>query len=403
MKARYKRRAFVAAAAAVVIIPISLFSCQPVMAAFLEEEGYRDILNRQADLGRLWEIEDQMDRFSDQEVKKAFPEYQPKSLLRRMLEGNFSFDIKKVLKDLLAALFKEVYENAGIIVKLLATVLLCAVLKNLQGNFLSESVGELAFFACYALVVSTVLVSLNLALDIGREVIEKMVGFMYATVPIMFAFLASGGSITSAGIFQPVMLMVVEITASLIKNIFIPMVYLSAILAIVDNVSEKLSISRFTRFIKQVSAWSLGIILTLFVGVVSLQGSFGAAVDGVTGKAAKFAIGTFIPVAGKYLADAADAVIGCTLLLKNAAGAAAMVGIIAMCSVPLIKIIALTVLYRLTCALIEPLSDKRITACIGEIADSLALMFGIVASVAFMFLISITAIIGAGNIAAMLR
>jgi len=44
----------------------------------------------------------------------------------------------------------------------------------------------------------------------------------------------------------------------------------------------------------------------------------GAVVDGVTSKTAKFAIGAFIPVAGKYLADAADAVIGCTLLIKNA-------------------------------------------------------------------------------------
>ena len=60
--------------------------------------------------------------------------------------------------------------------------------------------------------------------------------------------------------------------------------------------------------------------MTLFIAIVTLQGAIGAVVDGVTSKTAKFAIGVFIPVAGKYLADAADAVIGCTLLIKMLLG-----------------------------------------------------------------------------------
>ena len=125
--------------------------------------------------------------------------------------------------------------------------------------------------------------------------------------------------------------------------------------------------------------------------------------DGVTGKTAKFAIGALIPIAGKYLADAADAVIGCTLLIKNAAGIAAMIGIIGICIIPLIKIFAMIALYRITCILIEPIADKRISNCISEMANTLTYILGISASVAFMFLISITAIIGASNIASMIR
>jgi len=119
----------------------------------------------------------------------------------------------------------------------------------------------------------------------------------------------------------------VQVSATIIKNILIPLIVLSTIISIVDNISDKIQISRLSSFLKNITQWTLGLILTIFVAIVSLQGSLGAVVDGVTSKTAKFAIGAFIPVAGKYLADAADAVIGCTLLIKNAVGVAIMIGL----------------------------------------------------------------------------
>jgi stage III sporulation protein AE len=126
-------------------------------------------------------------------------------------------------------------------------------------------------------------------------------------------------------------------------------------------------------------------------------------VDGVTSKTAKFAISTFVPVAGKYLADAADTVIGCTLLIKNAAGIAVMIGIIAICIVPLLKIAALVLIYKAAGALVEPISDKRMSSCINDVAGSIVYVLGIAASVTFIFLITVTAIISAGTMSAAIR
>ncbi len=117
----------------------------------------------------------------------------------------------------------------------------------------------------------------------------------------------------------------------------------------------------------------------------------------IASKTVKFAIGTFIPVVGGYLSDAADTVIGCSLLIKNAAGVIVLIGIIAVCLMPIMKIAAVVLLYKITCALVEPISEKRITDCINDIANSMILIIGSVAVVAFMFIVSITAIIGAGG------
>jgi stage III sporulation protein AE len=280
---------------------------------------------------------------------------------------------------------------------------LCALLKNLQTSFLKENVGELAFFICYIVVVSLLVIGFKETSELGIGVIEKMVGFMYATLPIMITLLITGGNVVSGGIFQPILIMAVEISATVVKNIFIPIIFLSTILSIINNISDKIHLSKLAELIKKIGIILIGIILTIFIGIVTIQGSVGSVADGVASKTVKFAIGTFIPVVGGYLSDAADTVIGCSLLIKNAAGVIVLIGIIAVCLMPIMKIAAVVLLYKITCALVEPISEKRITDCINDIANSMILIIGSVAVVAFMFIVSITAIIAAGNMSAMIR
>jgi stage III sporulation protein AE len=274
------------------------------------------------------------------------PEFDPEKIISDVSRGSFDFSFSGLIQRVLRYLFKEFYLNVNILIKLIVLVILCSILKNLQSSFLSDSVGELAFYACYIVIVSILLVSFNASLNMGKDLIDNLVGFMHATIPAMITLLVSGGNVASGAVFQPILLMIVEISATIMKNFFIPLIFLYATLSVVNNISDKIQISKLALFLKQIGTWSLGLMLTVFVAIVTIQGSAGAVVDGVTGKAAKFAIGAFIPVAGKYLADAADTVVGCTLLIKNAAGIAVMLGIVSICLVPVLKIFAMVALYR---------------------------------------------------------
>lgn len=44
----------------------------------------------------------------------------------------------------------------------------------------------------------------------------------------------------------------------------------------------------------------LGIVLTIFVGVVSLEGTLSSSIDGITAKTGKAVVSSAIPVVGKY-------------------------------------------------------------------------------------------------------
>ena len=381
----------------------------PGNTVFAEEYGgdsekiESDILEQQAKTAGVGKITDELGKYTDDERAGIFEGFDPEDIINDASQGKFEFNFKGILNNILRFFFKELYQNIDILIKLAVLIVICALLKNLQTSFLKEGAGEAAFYACYILIVSILLVSFGTAVKMGMQIIDEMVGFMYATFPVLIALLASGGNIAAGSAFQPVMLMVAEVTATIIKNVFMPLIYLSTIISIINNISDKIQLSRLAGFIKQITGWALGAVLTIFIGVVSLQGSLGAVIDGVTSKAAKFAIGAFIPVIGKTLSDAADTVIGCTLLIKNAAGLATLIGVLVICTVPLIKIIAMIVLYKAASALFEPISEKRITNCIDEIAGSMVHIFAITAAVSIMFMISVTALISAGNISATLR
>jgi stage III sporulation protein AE len=383
------------------VCPAALMAQQK---AYAEEENEEySIIDQQTQSDEVKSIEEQLERYKDERLDDILPGYDPENMITDMAKGKYDFDIPGLTNRLLGYLFEEIYLNIDILIKLIVLVVLCAVLNNLQTSFLNKSTGELAFYVCYIVLVSILLVSFNSIVKSGIEIIDGMVNFMYASIPALVTLLVSSGNIVSGGALQPILVLVVQVSATIIKNILIPLIVLSTVISIVDNVSEKIQITRFSAFLKNITQWSLGIILTVFVAIVSLQGSLGAVVDGVTSKTAKFAINTFIPVAGKYLADAADTVIGCTLLIKNAVGVAIMIGIIGICLIPIVEMFAVILIYRMTCVLLEPLAEGRIIKCISEVASSMTYILGAVASVAFMFLITVTVLILASNISVMIR
>lgn len=367
------------------------------------ENDTLNIINEQLDSNDSTAISESIRKYMNEDTDKLFPEFNPEKIITDAAKGDFEFSPEGLLKRGLNYLLKEVFLNVDILLKIVILSIICAVLKNLQSSFMGESVGELAFFVCYIVIVSVLMVSFSSAMNMCMSIIDNMVTFMHSIIPLLITLLVSAGNFTSAGVFQPILIMLVEIGATVIKNFFIPLIFLVTVLNIVNNISDKVQLTKLSGFLKQLCTWGLGLILTVFIAVVSIQGSMGAVVDGVTSKTAKYALGTFIPVVGKYLADAADTVVGCTLVIKNASGLVAMIGIIMICLAPLIKILAMIILYKLASAFVEPISDKKITGCLNDMAGSLTYILGVTAAVAIMFLIAITVVISTTNVSAMIR
>lgn len=149
--------------------------------------------------------------------------------------------------------------------------------------------------------------------------------------------------------------------------------------------------------------WILGVVLTLFVGLVSLEGTLSSSVDGITAKTTKAAVSSFIPVVGKILGDAVDTVIGCSVILKNALGIVGVIIIIAICVKPIIKLVILMAMYYLGASLCQPIADGKIIKLLEQMGDTFKLLLGILCSVSVMLIIGVTLVVKISNSGLMYR
>lgn len=172
---------------------------------------------------------------------------------------------------------------------------------------------------------------------------------------------------------------------------------------LISNISENIDVSRIPKLLQKASVWCLEFMLIIFVGILSLEGTLAANVDGITAKTAKTVVSTVIPVVGKALSEATDSVIGAASITKNAIGIIGVIVIAAISIVPIIKVLVMMVTYNVAAAVIEPIVDKRISNCMANIGDSIKIVFALMATICLLFIISTTLMIKVGNFSLMYR
>ena len=110
-----------------------------------------------------------------------------------------------------------------------------------------------------------------------------------------------------------------------------------------------------------------------------------------------------IPVVGKFFKDAVELVVSSGLLLKSSLGIVSLLAIIIITLSPIVKIIAMMFTFKISAALVEPLGENELADTLQEMAKGLLLIFVAVSSVALMFFMAITIIVGTGSLPIMLR
>ena len=212
---------------------------------------------------------------------------------------------------------KTAVSNIGII---MIVIIIHSILVSISESLGNKSVSQIAYFVEYIVIITLVLSNFSDIINMVKESIINLVGFSNCLIPLMITLMLTTGSIVSVGVIKPTLLILTNFIGNFITNFILPLVIIGTTLSIVSKISNKVRIDKLAKFMKSSGVWILGIIMTLFVTVLSLEGSITQTVDGVTAKTAKAAVSTVIPVVGKILGDATDAVIGCAGILKNAVG-----------------------------------------------------------------------------------
>ena len=316
-------------------------------------------------------------------------------------------DINEILNDaikgevdnstILNILGKEVTTNIKSLVSILAIILIHSILKSISESLENNNISKLIYYVQYILIVTVIMSNFTDIIKLVQDTTGNLIGFMNALVPLLITLMMYTGSITTSSVVEPIILFMINFIGNIIQNLIIPFVLVLTSLVIISKISDKVHIDKLSKFFKSGIVWFLGIVLTVFVGVVSLEGTLSSSVDGITAKTTKAVVSSAIPVVGKILGDAVDTVLGCGIVLKNAVGLVGVVIVIGICIMPILKLFVLSVSYKLLSTVVQPIADEKIIDLLEQIGDIFKIFLGILCAISFMLIIGTTLVLKISN------
>ena len=312
-------------------------------------------------------------------------------------------DNSSILKKILSLFGQEFVDSIKAVGSILVIIVIHSILKAISESLENESISKLIYYVQYILIVTIIMSSFSGIVKLVQDTTNNLVGFMNLLVPLLIALMLYTGSIATSGVLEPIILFMINFIGNIIQTIIIPGVLIFAGLVVISKISNNFQIGKLSKFFQSSIIWFLGIVLTIFVGVVSLEGTLSSSVDGITAKTTKAVVSTAIPVVGKILGDAVDTVLGCGIILKNAVGLIGVIVVIAICIAPILKLAILTITYKLLAGVCEPIADKNIVSLLEQVGDIFKIFLAILTTISVLLIIGTALVVKISNTGMMYR
>lgn len=309
--------------------------------------------------------------------------------LSRLIKGELSLTPRELLSmvwDAFASAIARVLPSLAVIVLI---SLLFNLLSGLTQNFMHRETTDLVYFVCYGAVLLTVVAVVADALSVVRGVVNTLVDLMnYVTPPLMTLMVAVGGNVT-ASVFRPQLALCCTLVANVIGKVVLPLFIAAVVFSVVGNLSENVKLDKLQSATRYVIGALLGVVFGLFTTYITVAGIAGTMADTVSVRAARYVIGSYLPVVGGYISQGFDLVTASVNLIKNALGVYAVLAVLTVVLVPLLQLVALVVGLKLTAGLIEPIGDRRMASFVSGVAECMRSLLAAVAGVGFTFMVTL--------------
>jgi stage III sporulation protein AE len=330
------------------------------------------------------DIQDVIDDILQEDSSMDFEDY-----VNRLVSGEEAFSFSDIADKLKTTVMDEVSANLDTFGQLISIALIAAVFTNLSLALKNNQVSETGYYVTYLLLFGILTSSFVAASAIAASAIGSILDFMKALIP---AYFLSVGFTTGAGtslVYYEAALMIITVADFLLIKVVIPMINIYLMIMLVNNLSKEDMLSKLAGLLSSIIEWSMKSLLAAVVGFHTIQGLIVPVADKVK-RSALLKASESIPGIGNAIEGVTETVLGAGVLLKNAIGVAGLVIIVAICAVPLIKLLIITLIYKFGCASLQPISDKRIIECIGASAKSAAMLLEAVFIGAVLFMLTIT-------------
>ena len=279
------------------------------------------------------------------------------------------------------------------LVSLVGIIILCAMLESFSSSFTTSGV-ESIFNIVITVFISSIIINpiVECIVDTSR-VIEDFAVFILSFIPVFAGVITASGQPMTGAAYNLFLFWMCQLTAQLVTSVFVPLLCAYLALSVLSVVCPRLNLSGLVGGIKTFVTWSLGLILTLFIGLMSIQSVVASSGDSIAVKTTKFFIGSMIPAVGGALADLFVAAQGCIQLVKGTLGA---FGII-ITALTFLPVLARTAIWYLTISagaiISELFSLPQITKLMKALSSTLGILVAVLLYDALLVIISTTLLI----------
>ncbi len=320
------------------------------------------------------------------------------SRIKAAINGNLSSDYNSFFSYILGILGINVLNFMPIIVSVIAIAVAYNLMSSLRGRFASESVQNIVYFACISLLTVIVFTQIFTVISAARQAIEGLQTQMNIIFPILLTLMTAVGSGSSVAVYRPGIAILASGITELITVFILPAFIVTIVLTAIGNLTDGVKLGKLSDFFGSASKWLLGTAFFLFSAFIAVQGITASVYDGISLRAAKFAISKYVPIIGGYLSDGLNLVMSGSVLVKNAVGTTAIVLLFVSALPVIVQIIVLSLSLKLAGAIIEPLGDEKMSVMITSLGKNLTLLISVVLAVTFLYFIFLVLIICTGNL-----
>lgn len=237
-----------------------------------------------------------------------------------ILDSVESLEPKTLFSLIKSSLLAELTQPIKLLATLAGIIIICALLETF-GSSLNKGGMSSVFNVIVAVFVASVAVEPVIeCLTEAADVIASFSYFITTFIPVFAGVMTASGQPLTAAAYNIFQFWMCQTASELIAAVFVPLLCAYLALAIVSVVCPSLNLSSAVSGIKSFVTWSLTLILTLFVGLLSIQSVVASGGDTVAVRTTKFFISSLIPGVGRTLSDLFSAAQGSIQLVKSTIG-----------------------------------------------------------------------------------
>ncbi len=317
--------------------------------------------------------------------------------LRELITGDLSLDYANAFSVLSSLFFQRASGLLPIFCVICAVSILCGILGRFKSSIAEKGTARMIFFVGYSAVLVLILSALSGIVEDCGATVGSLQAQMQAVFPVLLTLIATSGGSVSVAVYQPAVLFLSEIIVNIVSGIVFPLAAMICVLNMVGNMSSEIKLKNFASLFASVIKWVLGISLAAFTVFLTVQGITSATYDGLSFKAAKYAVSNTVPIIGGFLGSGFDLVIAGSVLIKNSVGSCGVFLLVIVLAVPLVQLIVFNLFLKLSAAVTEPIGDAGISNFLSSLSGTVNYFTAGLLAVGFMYFITILLLICSSN------